>query len=58
MESVVCDTVSHTAHPFVHMPFLAKVHCKESLVWIEVSDFCSTIDTGLSLGFPLDILVL
>ncbi|KAL6055573.1 hypothetical protein STEG23_020555 [Scotinomys teguina] len=30
-----------------------SVHCNESLVWLEASGFCHTIDIGLSLGLPL-----
>lgn len=31
----VCDTVSHTVYPFIHITLFARVHHNESWVWIE-----------------------
>lgn len=33
-------------------------HCNESRIWFKASSFCYTIDTGPSLDFLLDILLL
>lgn len=47
-----------TVHPSVHTSSLATVPCNESVVWIEISGFCDTIDIGCSLGLFLMILLL
>ena len=44
--------------PFVHTSLLANVHCNESLVWFEASDFCYTGNTGSSLRRLSDVLLL
>lgn len=41
------ETVSHTVNPLVHKSLLASVHCKEPLVWSEVSAILSTLGTCL-----------
>jgi len=47
VEAVACHSVSD---PSAHTSSLANVHCNESLVWIEVSGLCDTIDIGSSWG--------
>lgn len=47
-----CDIGSHAADSFspcfLHVSFFVSVHCKESSVWLEVSDFYCTISGTLS----------
>ena len=52
MYAIVCPTV----FPFAHTYLLANVHYSESLVWFQ--GFCYTINTGSSLGFLSDALLL
>lgn len=47
-----------TVDPLVHTALLAKVHCNDSLVWFETSDFYYAIDTGPSLGFGYSVIAL
>lgn len=54
----MCTSESHSLYMQVHTSFLASVYCKESLVWLKARDCCYTLDTGLSLELPLDILLL
>ena len=54
----LCSTVSHTVNLFVHTSLLASVHCKESLVCLDVFRFYYTINAGSSLGLFLGILLL
>ena len=53
-----CVTWCHTAYPSVHTSLLANAHRNGSLVWLEASGFCYTVNTGSSLGLLLDILLL
>lgn len=53
-----CVTVRNTVYPLVRTASLANVHCNESLVLVEVSGFCYTINTGSSLQLLWDILLL
>lgn len=48
--------VYHSSIPFCPNTLLAKVYCKDSLVWSEASGFCSTLNTRSSLGLFSDIL--
>jgi hypothetical protein len=48
--------LSHLASP-LSTTILANVHCRDSLQWFEASGFCSTVNTGSSLGLLLDILL-
>lgn len=41
----------------VHVLLITSVHCIESLVWFEVSDFGCIINTEPSLGLLLDNLL-
>lgn len=36
---------------------LANVHCNRSLVWLEVSGFCGTVNIWILTGTPLDYIV-
>ena len=46
-----CVIMCHTVYPFAQTGFLANVHCNESLVWLEASIFCCTINTEYSPEF-------
>lgn len=45
--------VSHAVHPFIHVSLLAIAHCRESLVWFEVSGFFCTTNARPSLELLL-----
>jgi hypothetical protein len=47
-----------SVYTFAQTGLLANVHCKESLVWLEVSGFCYTINTGTSPRLLSDIQLL
>jgi hypothetical protein len=57
VEAVVCHSVS-TVYPSVHTSSLANGHCSESLVWLEISGFCDSINIWSSSGLLLVILLL
>lgn len=50
--------MSNAVDPFAQTALLAKVHHNESLVWFQSSGLWFTINTGASLRFFLDSLLL
>ena len=53
-----CCLLNHTVYPLVNTPLLVSIHCIESLIWIKASDFGYAVESQLSLGLFLDILLL
>ena len=53
-----CCLLNHTVYPLVNTPLLVSVHCIESLICIKASDFGYAVESQLSLGLFLDILLL
>lgn len=57
MEVVICHRVSHSISLCQHIITCKNIHCKESLVWFEISGFCDTINPGSSLGLLVFLLL-
>lgn len=51
----ICDATQWVTH---YKSSLVIILCNESLVWLQVSDFCCMFYDGPSLGLRLDILLL
>lgn len=52
------DLLSLTLYPLFQSSSLPSVHCQKSLIWLEASSFCYTIDNWLSVALTINILLL
>lgn len=50
--------MSQTVNPSVILSLLARIYCKETLVWYEAFDFYNPINARPFIGLLLDILLL